>query len=70
MANFEESCIAWRKSTYSNTTGCVEVAVVDGRILIRDSAHPNGEVLELAPEPGPPSCAWAVSKDSVFYESG
>jgi hypothetical protein len=49
VANFEEPCIAWRKSTASNTQGCVEVAVVDGSVLIRDSANPNGAVLELPP---------------------
>ena len=49
MANFEEPCIAWRKSTASNTQGCVEVAVVDGSVLIRDSVNPNGAVLELPP---------------------
>jgi hypothetical protein len=49
VANFEEPCIAWRKSTASNTQGCVEVAVVDGSVLIRDSVNPNGAVLELPP---------------------
>jgi hypothetical protein len=49
VANFEEPCIAWRKSTASDTQGCVEVAVVDGSVLIRDSVNPDGAVLELPP---------------------
>jgi hypothetical protein len=49
VADFEEPCIAWHKSTASDTGGCVEVAVVDGSVLIRDSANPNGVVLRLPP---------------------
>ena len=49
MVNFEEPHIEWRKSTASNTAGCVEVAIVDGSVRIRDSANPNGAVLELPP---------------------
>ena len=54
MADFEEPCIAWRKSTASSTGGCVEVAVVDGSVLIRDSVNPEGAVLEL------PLAAWSI----------
>ena len=49
MVNFEEPRIEWRKSTASNSGGCVEVAIVDGSVRIRDSANPNGAVLELPP---------------------
>lgn len=49
MVNFEEPHIEWRKSTASNSGGCVEVAIVDGLVLIRDSVNPNGAVLELPP---------------------
>ena len=49
MADFEEPRIAWRKSTASNSGGCVEVAVVDGSVLIRDSANPDGRMLRLPP---------------------
>jgi hypothetical protein len=49
VADFEEPRIAWRKSTASNSGGCVEVAVVDGSVRIRDSANPDGAVLELPP---------------------
>ena len=49
MANFEEPCIAWRKSTASNSGDCVEVAVAGGSVLIRDSANRDGAVLRLRP---------------------
>ena len=49
MADFEKLCIVWRRSTKSGSGNCVEVAVVDGSVLIRDSANPNGVVLRLPP---------------------
>jgi Domain of unknown function (DUF397) len=49
VTDFEDPCIAWRKSTASNTGNCVQVAVVNGLVLIRDSANPNGGVLRLPP---------------------
>jgi hypothetical protein len=49
VADFEELCIMWRRSTKSGTGNCVEVAVVGGVVLIRDSANPDGAVLELPP---------------------
>lgn len=38
---------AWRKSTFSNANGCVEVAFVHNgtRIAVRDSKHRHGPVL-------------------------
>jgi hypothetical protein len=36
----------WRKSTYSENNGCVEVAFVDdGGVAIRDSKNRSGSVL-------------------------
>jgi len=49
VTDFEEPCIAWRKSTASNSGGCVEVAVLDGSVLIRDSMNRDGVVLRLSP---------------------
>ncbi len=49
MTDFEEPCIAWRKSTASNTGNCVEVTAVDGSVLIRDSVNRDGVVLRLSP---------------------
>lgn len=54
MANFEEPRTMWRKSTASNTGSCVEVAVVNGSVRIRDSVNPDGVVLKLPP------VAWSV----------
>ena len=64
MADFEESCIAWRKSTASNTTGCVEVAVVNGSVLIRDSADRNGVALRFLPVAWSAFVEYARSNDS------
>jgi hypothetical protein len=50
----EKPCIAWRKSTASSTSGCVEVAAVGGWVLIRDSVRPDGVVLRL------PLAAWSA----------
>jgi Domain of unknown function (DUF397) len=35
----------WRKSTYSGTNGCVEVAFVQGRVAVRDSKDRSGRTL-------------------------
>jgi hypothetical protein len=42
------SSAAWRKSSQSNANGCVEVAVVDAEVAIRDSKDPDGPVLVFA----------------------
>ncbi|TDC58295.1 DUF397 domain-containing protein [Actinomadura sp. KC345] len=41
----------WRKSSYSNGLGgeCVEVAVIPGCVLVRDSKDPNGPTIGLTP---------------------
>ena len=36
---------AWRKSTYSASNGCVEVAFVDGQVGVRDSKDREGPAL-------------------------
>ncbi len=64
MADFKEPCIAWRKSTASNSGGCVEVAVVGGSILIRDSANRDGVVLRFSSAVWPAFLAHARGKDS------
>jgi hypothetical protein len=42
---------AWRKSTRSGpwTDNCVEVAFVDGAIVVRDSTDPDGAKLFFTP---------------------
>lgn len=66
MGDLEEPCVIWRKSTASNTNGCVEVAVADGSVLIRDSANPDGVVLRLPPAVWSAFLARARSRDSGF----
>jgi hypothetical protein len=63
VADFKEPCIVWRKSTASNSGGCVEVAVADGLVLIRDSANPDGVMLRLPPGAWSAFLARARSKD-------
>ncbi len=41
----DPSRAAWRKSTYSDTNGCVEVAFVDSRVAVRDSKRQDSPVL-------------------------
>jgi hypothetical protein len=43
VSGFSEPHIAWRKSTVSDSGACVEVAVLRGSVLVRDSAN-RGEV--------------------------
>ncbi len=62
VADFEGPCIAWRKSTASNSGNCVQVAVVDGSVLIRDSVDPR-VVLRLPPAAWSAFLAQARRKD-------
>jgi hypothetical protein len=40
----------WRKSSYSGNSGnCVEVAITEEFIDVRDSKHPNGLALSFTP---------------------
>jgi len=49
VADFKEPCISWRHSTACDSSSCVQVAVVDGSVLIRDPANPGEVVLNLPP---------------------
>jgi len=49
VADFEEPYIAWRKSTASDSGGCVEAAAVGGSVLVRDSRNRGGAVLRFPP---------------------
>jgi Domain of unknown function (DUF397) len=41
----------WRKSSYSGNTGnCVEVAVTESVVGMRDSNDPDGSALAFAPD--------------------
>lgn len=39
------SSAEWRKSTFSEANGCVEVAFVDGQAVVRDSKNRQEQVL-------------------------
>ena len=44
----DKASVEWRKSSFSTTNGCVEVAVVGDRIAVRDSKQQGrGPVLEF-----------------------
>jgi Domain of unknown function (DUF397) len=44
----DQASVEWRKSSFSTTNGCVEVAVVGDRIAVRDSKQQGrGPVLEF-----------------------
>jgi hypothetical protein len=42
--------VDWHTSTFSATMNCVEVAVIDGIVAVRDSKDPNGTVQMHSPE--------------------
>jgi hypothetical protein len=39
----------WQKASYSGTSGCIEVAHVDGHVALRDSKDRQGPVLVFTP---------------------
>ena len=43
----ERSGIAWRRSTYCANNSCVEVALLDNHIGVRDSKDQDGPVLRF-----------------------
>ena len=48
MAQNERHDLDWRKSSTSNSVGCVEVAFVGESILVRHSKDPSGPVLTFS----------------------
>lgn len=41
------TAVDWRKSTYCDTSACVEVGRIGDRIALRDSKDPEGPVLQF-----------------------
>ena len=39
----------WRKSSFSESTNCVEIAIQDESVLIRDSKNPEKGTLSFSP---------------------
>ncbi|GAA0524090.1 hypothetical protein GCM10010172_00610 [Paractinoplanes ferrugineus] len=46
----ESSTVNWRKSSRCASNACVEVAKVDGGIMVRDSKNPERTPLVFTPE--------------------
>ncbi len=49
MIAIDRDKLSWRKSTRSGDGNCVQVAVVDGIVLMRNSRNPDGELLAYTP---------------------
>ena len=45
----DPSGAVWRKSSYSGANGCVEVALSDAKVAVRDSKDRQGSVLVFTP---------------------
>ena len=41
------SDLTFKKSTYSNSASCIEVAIADREFFVRDSKDPGGPVLHF-----------------------
>jgi hypothetical protein len=54
VAEIVESRLAWRTSRASNSGACIEVAVRDRAVMVRDSMNRGGPVLQL------PAAAWSA----------
>jgi Domain of unknown function (DUF397) len=46
----QKSALAWRKSTHSNSGGCLEVTSAKGFVRLRDSKQPHSPVLSIPPK--------------------
>jgi hypothetical protein len=49
MSDFNQVVLKWRKSTFSATGDCVEVAFGSESVYLRDSKDPYGTMLTFAP---------------------
>jgi hypothetical protein len=59
MESYDIAPATWRKSTYSATTHCVEVAKSSHGVGVRDSKQPDGLVLRY------PSAGWSAFLDGL-----
>lgn len=57
--NDDQPTLNWRKSTRSNSGGCLEIVLYSGRVLLRDSRCPGGPVLSVPPH------AWTALLERV-----
>jgi hypothetical protein len=49
MPSSDLPALSWRKSSFSQSGNCVEVATQDESVLIRDSKNPKGGTLFVSP---------------------
>jgi hypothetical protein len=48
MQDTQQEAVAWRTSTFSNGSNCVEVAFTAQAVLVRDSKNRGGAALSLS----------------------
>lgn len=48
MLGIDCTDVTWRKSSFSESGSCVEVATQDRSTLIRDSKNPKGKILSFS----------------------
>ena len=63
MVDSEQGAAAWRKSSFSESGQCVEVALIAQSVALRDSHAPSGPVLAFGPG------EWAAFLDEVRTRS-
>lgn len=47
LRSSDQEVIAWQRSTASHGTNCVEAALVDHLVWVRDSKSPDGPILSF-----------------------
>lgn len=50
MSFVDHHAVLWRRSQACNPVECVEVALCEDRVLVRDSQSPEAGVLEFTPD--------------------
>lgn len=64
MLRIDRTAVTWRKSSFSESGSCVEVAAQDRSMLIRDSKNPEGKILSF------PSGTWQEFIQAVRRNTG
>jgi hypothetical protein len=54
----------WRKSSYSSSGNCVEVASVDGKMFVRDSKQPEAGHLTVSQKTWRVFVSWVTNNAS------
>jgi Domain of unknown function (DUF397) len=66
VAGYQKPHLAWRKSTASGATECIEIAAVGGSVFVRDSARRDGAVLRFPPAAWSAFLALARTRERDF----